>query len=82
MKELKTLDQLTVGECSTVKQIASPSDMRRRLRDIGLIEGTTVECVGKSPFGDPSAYFLRGTVIALRTRDARLILVSYLRKEE
>ena len=82
MKELKTLDQLTVGECSTVKQIASSSDMRRRLRDIGLIEGTTVECVGKSPFGDPSAYFLRGTVIALRTRDARLILVSSLRKEE
>ena len=44
-------------------------DMRRRLQDIGLIEGTVVECVGKSPLGDPCAYVIRGAVIALRSED-------------
>ena len=82
MKECKCLDQLTVGECSTVTDIQSPADMRRRLRDIGLIEGTQIECVGKSPFGDPAAYFLRGTLIALRARDAHLIRVASLPKGE
>ncbi|NLF34713.1 MAG: ferrous iron transport protein A [Clostridiales bacterium] len=44
-----------------------------RLLDIGLIQGTRVTCVGKSPFGDPAAYLIRGAVIALRAADARCI---------
>ena len=50
--------------------------MRRRLQDIGLIEGTRVECLQKSPSGDPVAYLIRGAVIALRTEDSEKILVS------
>ena len=76
MKESFSLDQLTVGARSTVRSIGTSGDMNRRLRDVGLIEGTRVTCVGRSPFGDPHAYLLRGTVIALRNRDARTILVA------
>ena len=50
--------------------------MHRRLLDIGLVEGTLVECLGESPPGDPRAYLIRG---AIRSRDCRDILV---RKEE
>lgn len=39
--------------------------------DIGLIEGTKVECVGISPLGDPSAYLIRETVVAIRHRDGK-----------
>ena len=49
--------------------------MRRRLQDIGLIEGTVVECLGKSPLGDPTAFLIRGAVIALRREDAGRVLV-------
>ena len=49
--------------------------MRRRLQDIGLIEGTDVECLQKSPAGDPVAYYIRGAVIALRSEDSQNILV-------
>ena len=50
--------------------------MRRRLQDMGLVEGTEVECVLKSPSGDPTAYGVRGALIALRAEDARQVLVT------
>lgn len=43
--------------------------------DIGLIEGTEVVCVGKSPCGDPRAYLIRGAIIALRDEDCKKIRV-------
>ena len=54
----------------------SSGSMRRRLLDIGLIEGTDVECLQRSPAGDPVAYLIRGAVIALRAEDASQILVE------
>jgi ferrous iron transport protein A len=49
--------------------------MRRRLQDLGLVEGARVECVGRSPGGDPSAYLICGAVIAIRAQDGRNVLV-------
>lgn len=43
--------------------------------DIGLIEGTPVECVGISPLGDPSAYLIRETVVAIRHTDGKGVLM-------
>ena len=48
----------------------------KRLQDIGLIEGTKVECIQKSPSGDPIAFLIRGAVIALRTEDSSSVLMS------
>jgi len=52
--------------------------MRRRLLDIGLIENTDVECLGRSPGGDPTAFLIRGAVIAIRSEDCRDILIHAL----
>lgn len=49
--------------------------MLQRLLDIGLVQNTAVECVGVSPSGDPTAYLIRGAVIALRNEDGRHIHV-------
>ena len=38
--------------------------------DLGFSAGEHVECVLKSPPGDPRAYLVRGTVTALRGKDA------------
>ena len=59
-----------------VSRLLSSGSMRRRLLDIGLIEGTDVECLQRSPAGDPVAYLIRGAVIALRAEDASQILVE------
>ncbi len=50
--------------------------MRRRFSDIGMICGTEVECVGKSPSGDPSAYLIRGAVIAIRSADLKDVYIT------
>jgi len=50
--------------------------MRRRMLDLGLICGTNVEALQKSPSGDPIAYAIRGAVIALRSEEASKILVE------
>ncbi len=70
------LSDLEPGEKATVTALFSPADIRRRLQDIGLIVGTTVECVGRSPLGDPSAFLIRGALIALRKKETKNIEVS------
>jgi Fe2+ transport system protein FeoA len=48
---------------------------RRRLLDLGIIPGTAIGVEMVNPGGDPTAYLIRGTVIALRNSQARLIRV-------
>ena len=76
MNEINSLTSLREGETARVKALLSAGSMRRRLQDIGLIEGTRVECVQKSPAGDPVAYLIRGAVIALRAEDSANVLVA------
>ncbi len=64
-----------MGQTAVVKELRSDGSMRRRMLDIGLIEGTQVECLQKSPAGDPIAYLIRGAVIALRSEDSAAVLV-------
>jgi ferrous iron transport protein A len=64
------LHELAVGETGVVCALLTTGSMRRRFSDIGLVRGTAVECVGRSPGGDPSAYRIRGAVIAIRAEDA------------
>jgi len=48
---------------------------RRRLMDLGLLPGTTIEVEMSSAGGDPIAYRIRGALIALRKSQAQLISV-------
>lgn len=75
-KNISTLDRVSSGCTARVKQLLSTGSMRRRLLDIGLIEGTQVKCLHKSPAGDPVAYLIRGSVIALRSEDSSKIVVE------
>lgn len=78
MNKIDTLSNLKVGNKALVKELLSINSIRRRLQDIGLIEGTIVECLQKSPSGDPIAYLIRGTVIALRSEESANILMEYI----
>lgn len=70
------LNDLKIGDIGYIKTLKNEGSMRRRLLDIGLIENTRVECVGKSPLGDPSAFLIRGAVIAIRSEDCESILLK------
>jgi DtxR family Mn-dependent transcriptional regulator len=46
---------------------------RRRMMDLGILPGTTIDVEMASPSGDPTAYKIRGALIALRKEQAKLI---------
>ena len=65
---------------STVKVVGinAKGELRRRFLDLGIIEGTKIDVMYRGPFGDPTAYLIRGALIALRGEDGeRIKVVSY-----
>ena len=70
------LDQLKEGERAEVIRLDSDGNIRRRLQDMGLVTGSIVRCLGRSPLGEPAAYDVCGAVLALRDDDARSIFVE------
>lgn len=80
MSKTVHLNELKPGQHATVRELHNAGSMRRRLLDIGLIENTEVECIGKSPGGDPSAYLIRGAVIAIRSEDCHDIIIELSRE--
>ena len=75
MKIRKNLSEIIPCERAFVLENHAKGSIRRRLFDIGLIENTPVECVGRSPGGGLSAFLIRGAVIALRDEDSANILI-------
>lgn len=80
MKKQFSLKDIKPGECASVRALYSTGSMRRRLLDIGLVEHTPVRCLGRSPGGDPSAFLIRGAVIAIRSEDCENIIVDPVRE--
>lgn len=70
------LNQLKPDQSATVKSLEMTGSMKRRLLDLGLIPRTKVFCLGRSPMGDPSAYLIRGAVIAIRASDSQKIILE------
>ena len=70
-----SLRQLCPGQRAEVQALHNEAHMSRRLRDMGLVEGTAVECLGRSPGGDPAAYCVRGAVLAIRRDDGARVKI-------
>lgn len=79
MFEFLALDRLPEGQSAYVTEIHNEPSMHRRLSDLGLIPGTQITCLYRSPSGDPTAYLIRGAVIALRNCDAAQIRLNPIR---
>ena len=80
-KKHYTLNDIQPGQFARVKKINSRSEMKRRLLDLGLIENTEIECIGRSPSGEPTAFLIRGAVIAIRADDCADIFIEPKRGE-
>ena len=76
--EQRRLSSLEVGEQARVVAIsrATRGPERRRLMDLGLLPGTLIEASLRSPGGDPTAYLVRGALIALRREQADQVAIS------
>ena len=71
------LSSLAPGESAEVVALAAScrGAQRRRLLDLGLVPGTRVTSELRGPSGDPTAYRIRGALIALRRDQASHIFV-------
>lgn len=72
------LSQLPEGKSGRVKNLSFNGIGRRRMLDLGLIIDTVVQALQRSPSGDPTAYNIRGAVIALRSEEANKIIVEFI----
>ena len=70
------LSSLRVGDTCTVRRLDNHGPMRQRLGELGFVGGSPVTCLQRSFLGDPAAYLVKGTVIALRDSDARCVVVD------
>lgn len=71
------LTDLPMDKMGKVMDLNCTGNTRRRLLDLGMIKGTNICPVLKSPSGDPTAFLVRGSTIAIRKEDAKLINVEY-----
>ncbi|NLK00052.1 MAG: ferrous iron transport protein A [Clostridia bacterium] len=74
MENLRPLCLIPMGKTGSIKKITGKDIIKRRLMDLGFVEGTAVKAVRKSPTGDPTAYLVKGVLIALRKEEASMVL--------
>ena len=73
MSQIVNLRQMQVGQQGKIAAVEALGEMNRRIRDMGLIPGTTVSIVGRAPLKDPVALRLSGVTISLRNSEADFI---------
>ena len=72
----KKLSELEPGEKGTIIKVQGSGALRRRLLDMGLIKGTEIEMVRKSPLGDPLKFLVKGYNLSLRKTECESVYVE------
>ncbi len=64
------LTELKIGEEGIVKKVRIERELKKRLADIGVINGASIVFERTAPLGDPLEFRVRETSIAIRKEDA------------
>ncbi len=70
----KKLSDMVPGERGRVFRV--DGEIRRRLMDMGIVRGATVELVRRAPLGDPVEISVRGYNLSLRGSEAEKVHVE------
>jgi len=73
MEIIRPLSCIRVGQSAVVRALNGQGAMYERLCDLGFTPDSPVVCLFSSILGDPRAYRIKGSVIALREADAEQI---------
>jgi len=73
-----TLADLKPGQQAKVVNLSDHCQgaERRRFMDLGILRDTIITAEMNSPSGDPTAYRIRGALIALRREQTQLINIT------
>lgn len=75
-RETVSLDLLKPGEKGWIAGMSLEEEIGRKLTDMGFQRGRLVECAYRSPWGDPTAYYVMGALVAIRRGEAGKIQVE------
>ncbi|PKL00952.1 MAG: hypothetical protein CVV56_03865 [Tenericutes bacterium HGW-Tenericutes-1] len=70
-----TLSELKPGESGRIIHVFS-NNLRKRIIDMGLTNGTVVKVKKLAPLGDPIEILVRGYFLTLRKSEARTIEIE------
>lgn len=73
---------LDIGQKAIIKSIDESHPSAFRLLEYGFTPGQEIEVISKPIFKDPIEVTLRGTIIAIRKKDALCISVSQIDDEK
>lgn len=84
IEDFQTLDTIDSGKKCEVVGISNAirGQHRRRLMDMGIVPGSVIGVEMKSISGNPTAYRVRGALIALRKNQAKNIYVKTISEKE
>ena len=73
--ETCTLNKVGIGCRGFVLAVGGDPEVRRRLLEMGFVNGARVEVIRRAPFGDPIEFRLRGYHLSLRDEQARHVQI-------
>jgi len=76
MNSSLNLAALPVGQAAEIASLAAGCAACQRLSELGFVPGNRVCPLFRAPSGDPTAYAVCGTVVALRKSEAEKIFLS------
>ena len=76
MAGAQNLSQLALGTSARIKELPRTGSSFLRLREMGLLPGSTVTLVRAAPLGDPLEIRIRGYLLSLRRTEAEQVIVE------
>lgn len=75
------LSDLEDGEMCLVKKINLSGDFIKRLKDFGINQKSKIKIIRKSKNNCPVIFLVKNTFLALRSEDAKKIIVEKINEE-
>ena len=72
---ITTLSSLECNKCAKISDIQLDGLKRRRFMDLGIIKNAEIKAVRRALGKEPTAFLVRGSLIALRKCDTDKILI-------
>lgn len=74
--ETMNLRKMKKNQCGTITKLTATGELARRIRDMGLVPGTSIWIQGRAPLNDPVALKVMGFTLTLRNNEADYIMVE------
>jgi ferrous iron transport protein A len=70
------LRHMAAGQTGVVVRVTARGELGRRIRDMGLVPGASIQVQGRAPLKDPVAIRIRDFTLTLRNNEADNIQVE------